>query len=247
MNENQTSPTNLLDTTDCLEAVAVFRSWKNLLFVVMILCLILLQASFWSVNLGIVKTDQQAETAEPAAAEQIDAEAEQIDAAAKQVAAEPNQPAEAAIEEKKPEKNTPAFTIKFNQLAWLIRVLDFLLIPTSILYCLTMLFALKISLIGRLGGINHISRAFFCSLVFVVLLLPWQKFFGGVVVGAMYTPKELLDAFSTVCKEGCGFFAMVSYYSRFTAYWLLVVLLLVRAHFRSARWSKTILRRLEII
>jgi len=244
MNENQTSPTNLLDTTDCLEAVAVFRSWKNLLFVVMILCLILLQASFWSVNLGIVKTDQQAEPAEPAAVSQIDA-------AAKQVAAEPNQPAEAALgtapKEQKPQKNTPAFTIKFNQLAWLIRVLDFLLIPASILYCLTMLFALKISLIGRLGGMNHISRAFFCSLLFVVLLLPWQKFFGGVVAGAMYTPKELLDAFSSVCKEGCGFFAMVSYYSRFTAYWLLVVILLIRAQFRSARWSKTILRRLEII
>jgi hypothetical protein len=55
-----------------------------------------------------------------------------------------------------------------------------------------MLFALKVSMLGKLGGINHISRAFFLSLVMVVLLLPWQRFFSGIVAGAIYSPAELL-------------------------------------------------------
>jgi hypothetical protein len=108
-----------------------------------------------------------------------------------------------------------------------------------------MLFSLKVSLLGRLGGINQISRAFFLSLVFVVLLLPWQRFFGGVVMGAMYTPGELLCR-CTAAKD-CGIFGTTLYYLRFTGYWLLVLLLLIFSQLRSGRWSKAILRRLEVI
>ena len=108
-----------------------------------------------------------------------------------------------------------------------------------------MLFSLKVSLLGRLGGINHISRAFFLSLTFLVLLLPWQRFFGGVVAGAIYTPGELLRWY-TVETTG-GIFGIIFYYLRFTGYWLLVVLLLIFAQLRSARWAKATIRRLEVI
>ena len=33
MNENQPKESSLVDTTDCLEGVGVFRGWKNFLFV----------------------------------------------------------------------------------------------------------------------------------------------------------------------------------------------------------------------
>lgn len=254
MNEEQNKQNDLLDTTDCLEAVGVFRAWKNFLFIIVLLCLALLQTSFWLVDTGCVKTDDGAKSDSTAVmaedaneagkiAKQPAGEMDKIQTAAKQVTAEPNQAAEAAPQ--KPQINL-SFNITFKQLAWLIRFFNFVLIPTSILYCLTMLFSLKVSMLGRLGGINHIARAFFLSLVSLVLLLPWQRFFAGVVVGAMYTPQELLNSCAARCGD-CGVFSTIFFYLRFTGYWLLVLLLFIFAQLRSIRWAKTILRRLEVI
>ena len=234
MNDNQVKESSLVDTTDCLEAVGVFRGWKNFLFVITLLSLLLLQASFWAVQTGYVKPAGDA----PAVGAE---DTEQIKKDTEQVATEPNQPTEAVPQEQK----SPLFEMTFERLTWLIRFVDFVLIPTAILYCLTMLFSLKVSLLGRLGGINHIARAFFLSLAFVVLLMPWQKFFAGVVVGAMYTPGELQSACAEA--EDCNIFATTLHYLRFTGYWLLVLLLLIFSQIRSGRWAKAILRRLEVI
>jgi hypothetical protein len=107
-----------------------------------------------------------------------------------------------------------------------------------------MLFSLKVSMLGRLGGINHISRAFFLSLLMLILLLPWQRIFGDMVPGAIYTPEELLERCSA---EAGDVLDKVVYYLRFSGYWLLVLLLLILSQIRSVRWGKAILRRLEII
>ena len=240
MNEEQEKQKDLIDTTDCLEAVGVFRGWKNFLFVITICGLLLLQGSFWLVDTGHVKAEDDAESESSV----VVAEAPgQISEAAKRVAAEPNQPREAAPQQ--PQKAGPRFSIKFEHLTWLIRFLDFVLILTAMLYCLTMLFSLKVSLMGRLGGINHICRAFFLSLVFVILLLPWQRFFAGVVAGAMYTPAELLS--SCAAADESKIFGAALHYLRFTGYWVVVMLLLIFSQLRSARWAKAILRRLEVV
>ena len=246
MDENQTRPDNLLDTTDCLEAVGVFRVWKNLLFVIVILCLVLLQISFWLVNIGGIGIGEEGENDEPAVVVGAPSEnTQEVKKAAKEVAAEANQPAEAISKEQ--QESAPAnslFGITFERLAWLVRFLNAVLILTATLYWLTMLFSLKISLIGRLGGIDHICRAFFLSLVMLVLLLPWQVVFGCVVKGAMYTPYELKEWCSA---ETSGIFGNILFYLRFTVYWVLVVLLLILSQLRSCRWTKAILRRLEVI
>ena len=255
MNEGQNQQKNLIDTTDCLEAVGVFRAWKNFLFVIIICLVLLLQASFWLVDLGYVKSAESRAESSVAAAEgpeQIKQAAEQstevktdIEKAAQQVAAGPNQPARAEQKQPKSKKTIPVFYITAKKLTSLVRFFDFVLIPAAILYCLTLLFGLKISLLARLGGINHISRAFFLSLAFVVLLLPWQRLFAGVVAGAMYTPRELLRWY-TIGKAG-GIFGTIFYYLRFTGYWLVVLLLLIFSQLRSSRWAKAILRRLEVV
>ena len=257
MDFEQSQQKNLIDTTDCLEAIGVFRGWKNFLFIVVILCLLLLQASFWLVDTGYVATgkegrDKVASAAVAAgAAEQIvdtakakeDIKKEDIKKAAEQVAAI-DKPAEESPQPPQPKPAKFHFEIKIGHLVWLIHFVNFVLILLAILYCLTMLFSLKVSLLGRLGGINHISRAFFLSLLFVVLLLPWQKFFGGIVAGVIYTPEELL---SSCHAKTTDLLDAVLYYSRFTGYWLIVLLLLIFSYIRSCRWAKTILRRLEVV
>ena len=89
MNEESNKPTNLLDTTDCLEAVGVFRGWKNFLFLVILLCLLLLQACFWLVDSGIAKDDSSVKAISAKSSQEIpltDSKPAKI--------AEPNKPAD---------------------------------------------------------------------------------------------------------------------------------------------------------
>lgn len=46
---------------ECAEAAQVFVRWKNIAFAVIILCLLLLQSSFWLVKTGHVKVDEAAQ------------------------------------------------------------------------------------------------------------------------------------------------------------------------------------------
>jgi hypothetical protein len=133
---------------------------------------------------------------------------------------------------------------KFEQTSRVIKAANGVLLVAATLYCLAMLFSLQVSLIGRLGGMNHISRAFFLSLIMFVLLIPWQKILGHGVIGAVYMPDEMVNWWKARSE---GTLMSVLYYLRFCGYWLLVMLLLIQSQLRSHRWSKAILRRLEII
>ena len=254
MNENQGRQGNLVETTDCLEAVGICRGWKNFLFVVVALCLLLLQASFWLVDTGYIKAAGCAENrvrAEQAGdTNQIEEAATRAAADANQPAADANQPAEDANQPVEAEVQKPRRGIRSllsmtpECLDKVIRFVDAVLILAATLYCLTLLFSLKLSLIGRLGGINHICRAFFLSLVMLVLLLPWQMLFAGIVVGAIYAPDELTK---WCTAERSGIFCTIIHYLRFTGYWAVVLLLLIFSQVRTSRWTKSILRRLEVI
>lgn len=235
MNENQTGPNSLLDTTDCLEAIGVFRGWKNFFCVIVILCLVLLQVSFWVVNLGYIRGEYPGGMMKIGEAGGINVQdANDVAAALSDDEGEPD----AELIEKS------LFGVTFSHLAMGIRVVNVILIMAGMLYCLTILLALKISLVGRLGGINHICRALFLSLIMLLLLLPWQRIFCGVVIGAIYTPSELMKWTST---DSGGIFNIILFYLRFCGFWLLILLLLIFSQLRSGRWTKTILRRLEVI
>ncbi len=256
----ETKTGNLVDTTDCLEAISVIRCWKNFLFIIILLVLLILQGAFWITNIEQLKAQKQ--EAQESIAQSIPADAnkpaekstEKIKRAARKVVedinefvsvkseepqqaatAEPNEPAQTGIKHR--------FHPDQKHIKAVVQFLNFVLIPASALYCLTMLFCMKVSLIGRLGGINHITRAFFLSLVFVILLMPWQLMFSPVLWGAMFTPAELINT-CQVHKTPLAYFFM---YLRFTGYWLVVLLFLLLAQIRSMRWARATLRRLEVI
>ena len=229
MNENQTGPNSLLDTTDCLEAIGVFRGWKNFFFIIILVCLLLLQASFWVVNLGYIRGECPGMAGSVG---QIVQDANDVG-----LVAEESEPDAAGMEKS-------FFGVTFKHLAMGIRVVNAILIMSGVFYCLTILMALKISLVGRLGGINHICRAFFLSLLMLLLLLPWQRIFVGVGIGSIYTPCELAKWTSAGTDN---IFDIVLLYLRFSGFWLSILLLLICSQLRSGRWTKTILRRLEVI
>lgn len=278
MSDIQSGSKDLLDTTDCLEAVGVFKGWKNFFFIIVVLCLALQQASFWVVDREYIavsgETDTLTETeltptdeaTEPNLVEPNLVEPNLPEPQPLEVL-EPNLPVdlEKVMDSNEAEPNdVSGFSsfdsriqravawpsgsflsgIGFERLACLIRFVNALLILSATLYCLTLLFGLKVSMHGRLGGINHVSRAFFLSLILLVLLLPWQMVFGNFVVGAIFSPEELAQWYS---KEAENVFDLVLYYIRFCGFGVLIFLLLILAQVRSVRWAKAILRRLEII
>jgi len=229
MNDSPVNQSNMIETTDCLEAVGVFRGWKNFFFLIVLVCLLLAQASFWLVDMKIVQVD--AGTATPVAT------------VTEGAAVDPN--AAVQVASKKHLFGTDILAdISFGHVSRTVELVSGILIVAAALYCLAMFFSLMVSLIGRLGGINHVSRAFFLTLIMLVLVIPWQKLLGSNIMGVVYTPAELVKWFSA--KDGT-LLNTVLYYLRFSGYWVVVMLMLLLSQMRSARWTKAILRRLEII
>jgi hypothetical protein len=242
MNENPMNQGNLLDTNDSLEAVSVFRGWKNIFFGILVLCLLLNQAAFWLINLGIV--------APPAATDSTVAGTTANPAGlatgttpAPAVASSPNTNAG------EPAKANKGFFgglfgfLDFDRVARAIELINGVLLVTAVLLAASIFFGLMVSLVGRLGGLNHISRAFVLALIAVALLIPWQTL-NLSVLGVTWTPDELIH-WLPVKRASLG--NMVIFYLRFTGYWLAVVFLLLLSQARTTRWSKSILHRLEII
>lgn len=282
--EQEKQNKDLINTTDCLESVSVFRSWKNFLFIVIFLLLLGVQASFWMTKLGMVEEGTKS-TVSKLAAETIFVPAEtkvaantpeipldenvpdENDVAESTPADEPNiaeteieravkevVPADAnaaaGSQDKKAEKQKNGKFIDLpviitqDDMSWTVKIMNFILIPTSVLYFLTILFSLKVSIVGRLGGISHITRAFFASLIFLVLLLPWQVFFEGIFSGMMFTPSELFRGCSVGDYGSCS---QIMHYLRFVGYWLLVFIFLISAQIKTMRWSRKTLERLEVV
>jgi len=127
----------------------------------------------------------------------------------------------------------------------LIAVCNFAILTGAILYSLTLLVCVKISLAGRLGGMNHIVRAFFVSLFLLVFLIPWQVVLPKVLLGAVWLPGELLDG--RWDKAGDSVVWAVMLYLRFCGLWLIALWFLLWAQIRSAKWARAILRRLGVV
>jgi hypothetical protein len=273
--------TDIVDTTDCLEAVGAFKAMKNFLFTISLICLVLLQICFILDRLGYIdKTkclcqsttvpcagsgcakaseqiipndepqgpplpafDKASDPTQTAVVDKITADAEAATENATEQAQDVQQPPETSESDDK--KISEMLMPRARHIAALIKTCNFILIITISLYSLVLLMILKISLTGRLGGINHISRAFFISLFALVLLLPWQLCFPSVIAGVIYTPKELLCSCNASAVPSVV--GTIFCYLRFTGLWLIEILLLLFAQLRSMRWSKATLRRLGIL
>jgi len=264
---------DIINTTDCLEAVSAFKGAKNFLFMVAFICLLLIQAVFWLDFAGLIDKSDPCDKCLQACAKAgvcitLQEKADESDTIAAQAAIAVAD-AEKGVKLPKPDKplvdQTPSTETtettatkpdqasaeiapgKFKylqpscrQIACLIKCCNFILIITVFLYCVTLFMSIHISLVGRLGGVNHISRAFLQSLFAMAFLFPWQCCLPNVVYGAMYMPAELL---CRQCTAGSMLMTILCYL-RFTGLWVIVLLLLIFAQFRSIRWARATLRRL---
>jgi hypothetical protein len=241
MTDDAKKQDQLLETTDCLEAIGTLKSNKNLFFFICFICLLLLQASFWlmathHINYGSTEPNEMSVEKPAKTVTVVPGSPNAADANAK---ADPN-----ASWHKYSAKIATA-KIDFNKLAWVIRVCNYLLIISSVIYAMSLLFGLMISLVGRLGGISHVTKAFFVALLFIVVLMPWQTLFKSVGIGTIYKPAELLSSwlmYPEMNNVDRGFV-----YLRYVGMGALSILLLLWAQLKSMRWSRNTLKRLGIV
>jgi Na+-transporting methylmalonyl-CoA/oxaloacetate decarboxylase gamma subunit len=120
---------------------------------------------------------------------------------------------------------------------WALPTTKFIALAAGMLLALTLLLSVKLSLLGRTGGVDGFLGAFFWSLVLWVFLIPWQQALAGssFACGALYNLGELQDETRRVTAEDASFFQRVLYYLRFIAYPVLVFLLWLLVHAKFAR------------
>jgi hypothetical protein len=242
MDKDHTRTRHLPEPPESLDALDVFRGWRNVLFVIMVVSLVLLQISFWLVSTADIEID-----GDPGGVSSYGPHENQkrIGQAAEQAMNKFGHSASLAPKataRMSPKLGHFTFELTYGSVAAVVSFVNAILVFASVLYVSTMFFGLIVSLAGKLGGLSHIAQAFYLSLVMLILLLPWQSVFGSVVLGAIYAPRELLR-WSAVNSPGVMGSAV--FYLRFTGYWALVVLLLVQGQLRSLRWTQTAYIRLR--
>ncbi len=241
MSDNSSESTDMVEVTDALEAIAVFRGWKNVFLTLLILCLLVVQGGFWLIDQGIIKPKPKPEAEGLDVAAFVSPEALVADANATQpIVSEVAEPNEA------PDPSTPSFLKAFNLacLTKTLRIANGLMLLSGIFFCLTLFFSVTITIMGRLGGIRHICRAFFMSLIMLVLLLPWHVIFDSLVCGYLYRPEDLVLACEQKSTE---LLPLILHYLRFVGFWLVVCGFLIAVQVHCGRWANSIRRRHQII
>ena len=175
-------------------------------------------------------------------AEQLQVEAEEMDTPIQLPDEVVNESMGTAVKTEKGKK----FTLSQNRVSRIIILCNYILLISAIMYSLVLCMSIHVSLVGRLGGVEHISKAFFCSLFALVLLLPWQSTFPGVLCGGIYTPMELFNGCSVKGQE-CKIMGMVLMMGRYVGIWLIILLSYISSQVRAAKWYHATNRRLGIV
>ncbi len=213
---------------DYIRILQVICRWKNFLFIVIALCLLLLEISFLLVHYGYI----------------VLGESDNIKAPNYLIGNE-KQPAdfnEKGLGKERKAREFSGSEIKFEHLYLAMDIINTILIFSSVLYSFIMFCALGASLGGGLGGMAHISRACVYSLILFILLLPWQSVFKHTILGAVFTPRELAMWHVTNVTD---VFEKVLLYLRFTGYPVFIFILLFLTQLRSFKWSKAVIHRLD--
>ena len=193
----------LIQKRDFLATTRLLVSWKNSLFIIMIICLLLIQVSFWLVSMGHIGSDSLIMEHDSSLSSNI--------------------------------------TVAYISTA--INISNTILVFASFLYVLILFFCLSVSLGASSGGLKFISSAFFSALIALVLLFPWQILFESALLGAVFTPYELIRSNSV---DVSSLFFAILLYLRFIGFWAFTILLLIRSQIYSKRWAKSINSKAEL-
>ena len=118
----------------------------------------------------------------------------------------------------------------YYSLQWILPGTKFIAVVSAGLLALTLMLGVKISLLGRLGGVAGLISAMFWSLILLAIVVPWQQIVHGQIAsGALYNLGDLVAKAKTVKAswgaEDTSLAELAFYYGRFMA--LPIIALLV--------------------
>jgi len=192
----QTTPMQFADAMRCLGRA------KNILMTLLVLCLLVQLAVFICVAyFGLVDDAPQIIATGPAAAETADESADE----------EPT--------------TSESDKVNYRIFKWALASTKFIALVAAGILMLTLMFAVKISLHGRLGATAGFLGAFFWSLILLAMLVPWQQIINSsLACGATFNLDQLIRQASNVHRqlgadpEKVTAFGLALYYGRFAAY-----------------------------
>jgi hypothetical protein len=117
---------------------------------------------------------------------------------------------------------------------------------SAVLYCLTLLGGMNLSVVGRLNGLADSAKAFFLSLVLMVLIVPWTCVFDPNIFVTLYSFRQLSDSYLALRRgQGADLPMYVCYYGRFVGLWVVSLIILLTAHSCSRRAARTALVEMD--
>ncbi len=124
-----------------------------------------------------------------------------------------------------------------NLLHWLLPLTMFLGAVSSMLLCLTVLFGVKIALLGRRPGLATMISCFFWSLILLAFMIPWQQVM-GVGSGATFVLADLEWWKSWIDKAPLA--DHLIFYARFPGFLAAAFIVAVIVHIKFAIASRAI-------
>lgn len=257
-----------IDRNDNWESFRVFLRMRTVFFLFTLLALLAVAAAFWVVDVGLVKGSQGTGgficqtsaplemcqvrlTGETAAAVPMDSNTPPPTAdIAPAGEPQPESAASVADTEKgyikiKPHGCPLPELSEQRRAQWLemlvriaIKAGNFVAIFGVVMYSLTLLGGLAVALAGRMGHTADLSRAFFLSLLAVVLIVPWQPLVALYIPGVLFNYEELLNGH----PQGEDVLCLLCYYTRFVGLWAVSFLILIAAQWRSFQAAKALRR-----
>ena len=124
-----------------------------------------------------------------------------------------------------------------SALGWALPAAKFVATVSGMLLALTILFAVGLSLVGRLGGTAGLMSAFFWSLVLFMMVVPWQQVLAKstLACGALYNLGDLLAGRARWAGPDATWQRSALFYGRFVAYPSVALLVWLIVHVKFVR------------
>lgn len=255
-----------IDRNDNWESFRVFLRMRTVFFMFTLLALLATAAAFWVVDIDLVKgasnaggvicqtsvlaeTYQVRLTSETPEAVPMDSNTPplaadltpSVEARPESVAADP----EKGVCKIKP-RDCPLPELSEQRCAqWLdllvriaLKTGNFVAVFGVVMYSLTLLGGLAVAISGRIGLNPDLSRAFFLSLLAVVLIVPWQPLVALYIPGVLFSYEDLIHCH----QQREGMLSLLCYYTRFVGLWAVSFLVLIAAQWRSFQAAKAMRR-----
>lgn len=218
--EPTTGQIDNLEFHDALRSVGCAKTW---LLLGLLLVLAVQVGVFAFVHFGGVLDEPavDAATTQPAATAEGDRAEMAVEDDIPPVAPDA-QPAETA------DRETRA-TLR-DAMTWALAGTKFFGVVLALLLVLTVMFSVKLSLLGRIGAPSGFLGAFYWSLILLAVMTPWQAIINSTIAcGATFNLDQLERLRETIQAgadgEKPGWLAVVFFYARFIAYPALAMLI----------------------